>query len=136
MDFLKNFRNRTCDIIASITAFEETKYSKVYKDVGHGSSLYFAEHFFFDTYLKDPHSANEETIKVAFFNHKKLGMDSVIGKSEILIGEAYKSKDHVISHQWGFLQHPKKNFDQIAGFFKFSLNVARAGEPRVNLSSF
>lgn len=130
----RHFRvaNSESDIIVSVTAFDETKYSQVYKDVGPSSSIYLAEHFFFDIEVKNTRGvSNISTIKLVFFNHRTLGPDSVIGQTELTFADAYRSKDHAILHQWAFLQHVSGKFDQVAGFFKYSLNITGAGDPRV-----
>jgi hypothetical protein len=57
----------------------------------------------------------------------------VIGQMELKMADVYASYKHANLHSWSYLLNPYTNFDKIAGYFKYSINVVEAGEPRVSL---
>ncbi len=46
-----------------------------------------------------------------------------VGEVEIDLLQIYFNQDHAIQHRWVVLSNPKKDFNQIQGFLKFSVQV-------------
>lgn len=95
--------------------------------------IYWGEHLFFETEIKTREELELQRLKITVQDYNLIGSNSLVGEVEVDILQIYFSENHAIEHRWVILSNPKKDFDQIQGFMKVSVQVYAQGDKQIVL---
>src|SRR3990167_3438176 len=122
----------TVNPTVKVSAFESRKSSTSKKDISPSTNCYWGDHFHFSKSFSPSEDIRQHTVEIAVYDYRKLLRDSLIGNIAVSLSHLYYQPEHTIKNRWFVLQNKDKDFQQIYGYIKLSLNLASASDERVD----
>lgn len=119
--------------VITVVAMGKTQSSHPKKDISTLTSTFWGDHFYFNKRYDNRDVLEDEILEIKVFDHSKVLRNSLIGQIEINLSSIYFEQDHTVRNKWYILQNKKKNYQQVMGYLKVSINLAALGEKRASL---
>ena len=123
----------SCIIKASLMG--ETKYTKVIKNIGPGSQIFWGEHLFFQKQFTNHDELDSATFNISVCNYSALFKNTEIGHTSGSLSDIYGLKNHTKPAEWAILTNPQINYKEPMGFIRFAINFSRSKDSKPNLEA-
>lgn len=117
------------NIAVRLTAFGETKYSKVRENITSDSEVYYGDHHFFVKIFDDREILENENLEITVLRKGLISKE--IGSATLNISAIYFEENHTIKHKWFVLQDKSGNFQKAQGYLKVSINLSADADDKV-----
>ena len=121
------------DSIIKVTAFDQTKYTRIKKDVVPDATAFWGEHIFFNHTFTSRTELEDSHFNISVFDHNVVFKNALIGATSYPCLNVYSAPEHTKMQHWAILTNSKEEIATPFGFVQFSVNFVRAGEKRTNL---
>ncbi|KAM3144321.1 hypothetical protein pb186bvf_003485 [Paramecium bursaria] len=125
--------DKIIDPLICIEGFKQKKYSTQKAGASPTCTTLWNEHFHFTQRFAEGRLLNSCQIKFTVLDHKLFGSDAIIGIYDLDFSTVYLQENHALLHKWVGLINPQKDFNQITGFIKISINIVGEGDKQTTL---